>query len=272
MTDKNIDEMTLQERMALMFKHPDEYHRLREEENDRYFQELLDKDPNTLPFYLYHGTDAKIVRMSQDERNRFFSACQSVIDALWPLFEPMHRESCYHRDVVERVGMIPPSEKRQRYNCITGDISKVAMYKEENKLYEYGDLYLANTIPTAASYAFASKEGGEFGRLANSLLLGAELLEYDLAGLGDGFKVDAGIVRAMAKQPAEPVLFCFLHLDLRKLFNSTGGKVYWKGDTTVEFRYLGEVELNLKRSVPVPDDYNPWTMDLGERIDAAKIY
>ena len=35
MPNKSIEEMTLKERMALMFKHPEEYHRIQEEENDR---------------------------------------------------------------------------------------------------------------------------------------------------------------------------------------------------------------------------------------------
>jgi hypothetical protein len=38
---------------------------------------------------LYHGTDARIIEMSEEERVQYLQDCNLVIDALHPLFKPL---------------------------------------------------------------------------------------------------------------------------------------------------------------------------------------
>lgn len=51
--------------------------------NDNIMNENLDLN-------LYHGTDARIISMSETERNAYLSNCQKVIDYLWDTYKPYH--------------------------------------------------------------------------------------------------------------------------------------------------------------------------------------
>lgn len=37
----------------------------------------------------FHGTDARIIEMTRDERLEYLDGCNLVIDALYPLFKPL---------------------------------------------------------------------------------------------------------------------------------------------------------------------------------------
>ena len=43
---------------------------------------------------LYHGTDARMIEMSEEERQHFFDTCDHVINALFPYFELAKTEHC----------------------------------------------------------------------------------------------------------------------------------------------------------------------------------
>ena len=39
---------------------------------------------------LYHGTDARLISMSESERCEYLSDCQKVIDYLWDIYKPYY--------------------------------------------------------------------------------------------------------------------------------------------------------------------------------------
>ena len=41
---------------------------------------------------LYHGTDARILAMSDDERKKRIQMCQLAVDYLWQIFDPFYNQ------------------------------------------------------------------------------------------------------------------------------------------------------------------------------------
>ena len=56
---------------------------------------------------LYHGTDARIIEMTNEERRQYLDDCNLVIDNLHPLFKPLL--------VWEKVEQVVNGEKRYIY-------------------------------------------------------------------------------------------------------------------------------------------------------------
>ena len=220
--------------------------------NDLYYRQLLEKDPFSLPFYLFHGTDAKIVRLGRDGRAAFIAACNRVIDTLLPYFSRVdHKDNPSLTQLLKTIGaMALTEEERRRYDVIYSDIQGIIGSKSGDPQYQYGNFYLAKHWIDAAGYAHRALEGGELGRFANSIILGAEVLGIGTGGISD----DITLVKGLAAQPAEPVLFCFRHLDLTKLRSSGGGPVDWGKLGTTYFRYLGDVDLDLDHAAFLDSD------------------
>ena len=50
--------------------------------NEEYYKQLLDNCSHTLPFLLFHGTDAKMVGLNKEDRDSLFKIFHDVIDTL----------------------------------------------------------------------------------------------------------------------------------------------------------------------------------------------
>ena len=225
--------------------------------NEEYYKQLLEKDSHTLPFFLFHGTDAKMVGLSKEDRDSLFIIFRDVIDTLWPSFEPII-DSLIATGLPRPVGVALTESEEEAYRRIMSDLTTLNMYKSGNQMYAYGDFYLDVSLEQAIGYAKLASHGGELGRLAHSILEGAKILGFDMMSLGgEEFYRNAGTVLQIAEMQAEPVVFAFVHLELEKLRNMQGGPVDWVGmggnQPTQHFRYLGEVELDWEHATYVWD-------------------
>ena len=150
---------------------------------------------------------------------------------------------------------MPPSQEKNRCKRIASDVCTVNMYKGGSALYQYGSFYLDISLSQACDYARLAADGGELGRLAYSLILGANVLGLETEDLGEEFARNAGMVLMIADIPADPVVFAFDHLELEKLQSMQGGTVDWLYGGTQHFRYLGEVQLDADHAAHLAD-YN----------------
>ena len=226
-------------------------------QNEEYYNQLLGKDPHTLPFLLFHGTDAKMIGLSKEDRDSLFRIFRNVIDTLWPSFEPII-DRLIATGLPRPVGVALTETEEEAYRRIMSDLTTLNMYKSGNQMYAYGDFYLDVSLEQAIEYAKLAAHGGELGRLAHSILEGAKILGFDMMSLGgEEFYRNAGTVLQIAEMQAEPVVFAFVHLELEKLRNMQGGPVDWVGMggnlPTQHFRYLGEVELDGEHATYVWD-------------------
>lgn len=46
---------------------------------------------------LYHGTDARMLEMSEAERKQYLADCNLAIDALFPFFKPLFQQEKVER-------------------------------------------------------------------------------------------------------------------------------------------------------------------------------
>ena len=225
----------------------------REKDNEAYYQKRLKENPCGLPFRLYHGTDAKMLGLTADQRATVFSIFSGVIDALWPLYVPLVKQDINMPKLRELVDAMPPSEEKVRCERIAFDVCTANMYKGGSTLYQYGSFYLDISLSQACDYAKLAADGGELGRLAHSLILGANILGLETGDLGEEFARNAGVVLQIADIPADPVVFAFDHLKLEKLRSMQDGDVDWLYGRTQHFRYLGEVQLDADHAAHLAD-------------------
>ena len=261
--------MTHEEELVLMFKDRAKYKQIKAERNEKYYRDLLQKDRFTLPFYLYHGTDAKVVRMDRNTREEFFAACNRVIETLYAVLNT-ENDNARLKELERIIKELNSSKEYSRYETVVSDIVTVGASKRNDPLYQYGNLYLAKYTSDVVGYAIRAREGGEIGKLAHSLVMGAKLLGINLDSLGSGIATDIQTITNLANKPAEPVLFCFQHLDLTKLRNSAGGAVMW--EETRFFRYLSDVELDMDHASSLPANCTPLSVDYDELFARIKIY
>ena len=224
--------------------------------NEEYYKQLLENDPHTLPFLLFHGTDAKMIGLSKKDRDSLFKIFHNVIDTLWPSFEPII-DRLNATGLPRPVGVALTESEEKAYKRIMHDLNILRTHKRGNQLYAYGDFYLDVSLEQAIIYAKCAAYGGELGGLAHSILEGAKILGFDIMSLGgEEFYRNAGTVLQIAEMQAEPVVFAFAHLELEKLRDMQGDLVNWVGIVgapTQHFRYLGEVELDREHATYMRD-------------------
>ena len=126
------------------------------------------------PQALFHGSDAKIIRMTEDERLSYFADCKKAIDYLWPFYEKLLKEDYYFEKLKQEKG----EENASIINRAYLDSMAIEGYKRDNTQYEYGAFYLAH-YPTACSFANKAYAGGEFARLAHSLITAADVIGFN---------------------------------------------------------------------------------------------
>ena len=108
------------------------------------------------PKYLYHGTDAKMVRMTEKERQAFFESCSAVIEILAPILPKYELKK-----------LLELSETGEFwYQGIQDTIRCVSSMEAGDKRFQYGNLYLTTNGCNAEHYARNAFAGGEFGRHA----------------------------------------------------------------------------------------------------------
>lgn len=212
---------------------------------------------------LYHGTDARFVRMSKEKRMEYLNKCNKVIDYLWGVFQPLWTTT----EVVEitlsngKIGYVPQKkieiiaskftskEERIVKNNFFESLSRVEAWKKGNAQYQYGDLYLTSLRETAINYARRAFAGGETGLNAYRLIEGAELLQIEgWNNNNDIIQTIAEIIQVIGtKDNDEPVVISIYDIDDDKLFADTGN-VLDKGIPQQLFRYVGEYTLDLENA------------------------
>lgn len=210
---------------------------------------------------LYHGTDARIIAMSDNERHAYFNVCTEVKDYLWSIFKPY-----YENEMVETIihgyKAFVQHLKIERYRDYiiehSDEITWRNLYEKlmmcdsnerGSQLYQYGYLYLTGDMNKAKRYAFNSFAGGEIGSIAYRLIQGAEIL-----GWIDNEDIKKGIdtIKTFAEAKATPIVIPVSDLDINYLFGEKGNPIvcqeewYFKGGN---FRYTKEYTLSLEKAI-----------------------
>lgn len=214
---------------------------------------------------LYHGSDARIIEMTKEEREQYKNDCDLVVNSLFPLFKPLmsyekverilNGEKSYVYEIPLKRYQNLLDEKGGQYMYINL-FEKLTMIDARNngsELYQYNDLYLCASKLTAINYARRSYAGGETGLNAYRLIQGAEIVGFENMYADPNVKRAAERIKEFAKEGNErPVIITIEDIDSCYLFYEDG-KPIEKDDikelierrrkNQINFRYTKYVEL-----------------------------
>ena len=188
---------------------------------------------------LYHGTDARMLEMSEAERKQYLADCNLAIDALSPFFMPLFQQ--------EKVEKIINNEKcftyeyaLKKYEKELNDnfgpyayvnlLEKIMMLEARNNksgYYQYNSLYLCESKATAERYARRSFAGCETGLNAIRLIEGADVIAFDNLSLDNNQQRAIDRVRDFAEVGKErPAVVTVENIDINYLSMENGNELH----------------------------------------------
>ena len=196
---------------------------------------------------LYHGTDARMVLMSESERQDYKALCSLAIDYLWTFFE------AYNANFVKMMEMkelLAPSNDPNLFANVMDKISVVGGMKNGNPSYQYNHFYLTNMRDRACNYARRAFVGGEYGLIVHRLNTAVGIINFKEWNPSEDVKYAIATVERFAKDKPQPIIFEFKDLepDCLELGNGSPIDAHNIRDVGVSLRYSKSIVLNLSKA------------------------
>ena len=184
---------------------------------------------------LFHGTDAFIVSMTEEERQDMKQKCFLAIEMLFNLYEKNEYQKCFDK----------PTENKE-INDLNSIYLQVDALMSKSSSYEYDNTYLTQEIDKAVYYAKIAYHFGELGYFAWKMIKGLELTGYKLPeNITEEQQVALDSVIGFADHDSEPVIFTFKNLPLENLMDEMGCKKIINSNV----RYIGTLDFSKANSV-----------------------
>ena len=216
---------------------------------------------------LYHGTDARILSMSKEERLQYKKECDLIIDTLYPFFQPLLKWEKTEIKVDGKTIFGYEYPLKLKYGKILNEkggmymyqnlFEKLAMIDCRNNnagLYQYENLYLCSSKLTATSYATSSFAGGEMGLIAYRLIQGADIINFENFRPNSNIQSIMNKIREFAKEGNEkPAIVTIENIDVDYLSFEDGKPIEkdnfaeWlepRRKRQLKFRYTKPLELS----------------------------
>lgn len=216
---------------------------------------------------LYHGTDARILSMSKEERLQYKKECDLIIDTLYPFFQPLLKWEKTEIKVDGKTIFGYEYPLKLKYGKILNEkggmymyqnlFEKLAMIDCRNNnagLYQYENLYLCSSKLTAASYATSSFAGGEMGLIAYRLIQGADIINFENFRPNSNIQSIMNKIREFTKEGNEkPAIVTIENIDVDYLSFEDGKPIEkdnfaeWlepRRKRQLKFRYTKPLELS----------------------------
>ena len=174
--------------------------------------------------HLYHGTDKKILRMSEQGREERARLCKQIADYSYSILQK--------NDVV----VSPYTEKQKKAKEVLSDIwfdlwnqgiIRYTGWMNENPLYQYDYLYVSNNYDRAASYAKNSFIFGERGNVAYRLYQGAKRFNDFYTEMTDEMKISLKAFDEMVGGKREPIVVILNNLRKEDIQTENGKDIDW---------------------------------------------
>ncbi len=221
---------------------------------------------------LYHGTDARILDMSDAERNAFKQDCTKAIDCLWEFFAPYYNTSINIRTIEDGIEKIVNDiklielqpklrfeEDETIYYNLYEKLTMISAWKRNNKLFQYNELYLTNSINRAKYYAYYAFAFGEIGLIAYRLLSAAAMIGFDVCSNDERMKDILCKIKTFAEAKREPIVLEFDDYDPDAVKQEDGSELDFSlGDNIIRhgewsFRYIGSLSFDKAKRIYLDD-------------------
>lgn len=209
---------------------------------------------------LYHGTDARLIEMSECERIHYMGLCKFVIDNVFPIFDKLEKDLItidvvYNGQNIKVFKSKLEIEYRDKldavpylYSNLLDKLSIIRANRNGDGNYQYGSLYLTSFRPKAEIYAHNATAGGEFGLTAYRLIQAVEIIKP--IDFNPSTEVCAAIktIKAFAgdKTMYKPVVITLKDIDSSDLLRENGNEI--TGEEALflqDFRYSKDIVLSL---------------------------
>lgn len=197
----------------------------------------------------YHGTDARILRMSTLERQSYIQFAKEVVDTLGTkflsLFQIDHRLLMFK----EQLG--------ECYELFVDSIQNVYLNKIGYEHYQYGNLYVTTWKPDAVMYSVKSHAFGEIGLIAYGIISGMMAIAKAQGNSLDMFLPMKPFIDFAESAPS-PVVLKIDSIDKSFLKNEDG--TFIEIDKIVcgaSYRYLKNIDFS-KCEIVNDDEVQSW--------------
>lgn len=203
---------------------------------------------------LYHGTDARLARMSQEEIEAFKSGIFKSLDFLWQFYEPYskehthmeYNETCKRYVQVQDIENLKPILRYDTdptlYDNLMLAISINQMRLKGRKGWQYDGLYLTNWEELAWHYAKRSFCFGEIGLITYQFILASKRIRFREWNPEPEVENAMKIVKEFAEATPEPIVVKVDDYDIRNLRDESGKKLK-EGISNRVFILKGKVDL-----------------------------
>lgn len=200
---------------------------------------------------LYHGTDARMVRMSDSQRAAYKKGCFLVIDYIWDVFRD---EYDYHfmKSFQQPLGYVAKTAGPWHpWLRLVHAMNHIGGYKNGNEHYSYNSFYLTGLRDRAIDYARDSFAGGESGMIVYDIAKVMDVLQPSCWKPTGAIAEAIKTIEEFGDAPATPVLFQFDDIALSMLQTESGNsdpKMVALALESGSLRYLGDVVLDLSKA------------------------
>lgn len=222
---------------------------------------------------LYHGTDARLLRMSREERDGYFKDVDVAQSFLWRVLghywtTKVRKElRCPDGSVMgytttclldSHKATFQAAGKEELYNKFLDALMKVESRKNGSELYQYDCLYVTSSKMKAAGFARDAFAGGERGSLVYWLIKGGEFLHpADWTPNQDELNAFERITSFGEESYREPVIVIIDGVEPAYLLSEIGADASTNVEMVLKdiknghepagfsFRYLKELDLRL---------------------------
>lgn len=206
-------------------------------------------------FPLYHGTDARIVQMSDNERSNFRHSCEIASAYLWQILNPYIEKYGFSLDIFKE----PLSTNQTCYRNLLNAVTCYSASINGNIQYQYGDaFYLTNMRDMAERYAYRSFAFGETGLLPYRMYDAVRQLNLKEWNPSEEVSkaIDDIVAFAEDRNHVSPVIFDFNNLDFNLIEIERYGSVFdyvtnglFSRNIGIIVHYKGKTNLNLSKAI-----------------------
>lgn len=200
---------------------------------------------------MYHGTDARIIRMGSEEIKRIKSKCEDALHYMWTLFKPL-----YDKDQKTLMRCLDFANNQNEYYKLMDKLHCCSAMHNGMENYQYEALYLTNSIERAKGYARRAYAFGEIGEVTYVMYKAAMKIKFKEWNPTEEITETLEFIKEFAEDDSEPVVLKLENLDPLYFEMDNGGLVCqdmleFEPGEMFSFRYLKATELDLNNKIGI---------------------
>lgn len=209
----------------------------------------LDNIPKLVIPTMYHGTDARIVRMSNEKITKLKEQCTEALHYMWSFFKPL-----YDKDRETLMRSLDFDNKPEDYYKLMDKLNCCSAMHNGIEEYQYEALYLTNSIERAKGYARRAYAFGEIGEVTYIMYKAAMKINFSDWNPTEAVSYTLNFIKDFAEEDSEPVVIKVENLDPLYFEMDNGGLVRqrmleFSPGKTCSFRYVKTIELDLHDTI-----------------------